>query len=143
MTDHYLCGSRSERINLSLPPTNHLHCCPQMERQASRFVHQYGSAAASSGRKSHSANNHRHTQSGGSKKKPNLLVRRTLRVKIKKSKPILGIAIEGGFNVSGQLLPRVVCVHVSSHPIIFLSSDERKEDERAAAPTKRFTLLYS
>lgn len=42
-----------------------------------------------------------------------LQVRRTLRVKIRKNKPILGIAIEGGFNVSGQLLPRIVCVHVS------------------------------
>lgn len=38
-------------------------------------------------------------------------IRRTLKVKIKKSKPILGIAIEGGYNVSGQLLPRIVCVH--------------------------------
>lgn len=43
-----------------------------------------------------------------------LQVRRKLRVKIRKSKPILGIAIEGGFNVSGQLLPRIVCVHVST-----------------------------
>lgn len=47
------------------------------------------------------------------KAKSTLQVRRTLRVKIRKTKPILGIAIEGGFNVSGQLLPRVVCVHVS------------------------------
>lgn len=44
---------------------------------------------------------------------PGLKVRRTLSVKIKKSKPILGIAIEGGFEVSGQLLPRILFVHVS------------------------------
>lgn len=56
--------------------------------------------------------------SGGRPARPggcnNLQVRRKLRVKIRKSKPILGIAIEGGFNVSGQLLPRIVCVHVST-----------------------------
>jgi hypothetical protein len=47
-----------------------------------------------------------------------LQVRRTLRVKVRKSRPILGIAIEGGFNVSGQLIPRIVCVHVSSRPAV-------------------------
>lgn len=52
---------------------------------------------------------------GGRGQGPKLQVRRTLRVKIKKNRPILGIAIEGGVNVSGQLLPRIVCVHVSSY----------------------------
>lgn len=74
-----------------------------MKEQASNFVNQYG---ANSGGKEHGKRR--------ANRKPNLQVRRTLRVKIKKSKPILGIAIEGGFNVSGQLLPRIVCVHVSS-----------------------------
>lgn len=74
-----------------------------MKEQASNFVNQYGGLISGKERGKRRAN-----------RKPNLQVRRTLRVKIKKSKPILGIAIEGGFNVSGQLLPRIVCVHVSS-----------------------------
>lgn len=81
-----------------------------MKEQASNFVNQYG--GVNSGKE------------GGKRRanrKPNLQVRRTLRVRIKKSKPILGIAIEGGFNVSGQLLPRIVCVHVSRFDNIFLS----------------------
>lgn len=110
-----------------------------MKEQANNFVQQYGSARKINTRHSNSANvskpdktkaKQNLTSSGGggggkrysssnsssahrNRRRPNLQVRRTLRVKIKKSKPILGIAIEGGFNVSGQLLPRIVCVHVS------------------------------
>lgn len=73
----------------------------QMREQASNFVNQY------QGTKQRGKRLQANSQG------TNLQVRRTLRVKIKKSKPILGIAIEGGFNVSGQLLPRIVCVHVS------------------------------
>lgn len=79
-----------------------------MSEQANNFILQHGSGGSSPTRGRRSA-------SGQPQRKPNLQVRRTLRVKIKKSKPILGIAIEGGFNVSGQLLPRIVCVHVSSY----------------------------
>lgn len=79
-----------------------------MKEQASNFVNQYGANNGGKERGKRRAN-----------RKPNLQVRRTLRVKIKKSKPILGIAIEGGFNVSGQLLPRIVCVHVSSSRVFF------------------------
>lgn len=66
----------------------------QMREEASEFVHQQ-----------------RHA-------KTRVRVRRTLKVKIRKTKPMLGIAIEGGYNVSGQLLPRIVCVHVSAQPTI-------------------------
>lgn len=52
--------------------------------------------------------------------KTKVRVRRTLKVKIRKTKPMLGIAIEGGYNVSGQLLPRIVCVHVSVDIILLL-----------------------
>jgi hypothetical protein len=39
------------------------------------------------------------------------------RVKVKKSKPILGIAIEGGTNVTSQNQPRIISIHVSiSYP---------------------------
>lgn len=66
-----------------------------MGEEASNFVQHFGST---------------NTQM----RKEDVRLRRTIPVKIKKSKPILGIAIEGGFNVSGQLLPRIVCVHVSN-----------------------------
>lgn len=96
----------------------------QMKAQASSFVQQYGSSSLTNRSlvtRGKSARIQGRTGSGNSASldrsvchKPELQVRRTLRVKIKKSKPILGIAIEGGFNVSGQLLPRIVCVHVST-----------------------------
>lgn len=58
---------------------------------------------------------HEESEDNMNQEEPQVRVRRTLRVRIKKSKPILGIAIEGGFNVSGQLLPRILFVHVSIH----------------------------
>lgn len=87
-------------------------------------------------REGHRKGRHRRRHSGGSRhfrnehselagsgaqsgKAARLHVRRTLQVKIKKSRPILGIAIEGGVNVSGQLVPRIVCVHVSAQFLWF------------------------
>lgn len=100
-----------------------------VQRRSSARNHRHhanGANSKGSARKRHS--------DGTSGKQPsfesasnNLQVRRTLRVSVRKSKPILGIAIEGGFNVSGQLLPRIVCVHVSiasswsEFPLLLLS----------------------
>ena len=36
-----------------------------------------------------------------------------LRVTVKKSRPILGIAIEGGCDVNNQPQPRIISIHVS------------------------------
>lgn len=87
-----------------------------MKAQASNFVHQYKATAAGPSRRkqAHFGQAASCAPSDASEASGELKVRRTLRVKIKKRRPILGIAIEGGFNVSGQLLPRIVCVHVST-----------------------------
>lgn len=80
-----------------------------MSEQASNFV-------LKTSQQHEKSSNHQHlSRRNKGHRHQSLQVRRTLRVKIKKSKPILGIAIEGGYNVSGQSLPRIVCVHVSSH----------------------------
>jgi len=42
------------------------------------------------------------------------------RLTIKKSRPILGIAIEGGADVAAQTQPRIICVHVSCDTVRLL-----------------------
>lgn len=51
--------------------------------------------------------------SGANSRKSTCPTRFLQRVRLRKCKPVLGIAIEGGANVGGQSTPRVVCVHVS------------------------------
>lgn len=89
--------------------SDHHHQQQQQSHQHHSSKQRSRSLVASASRQSNSSK-----RPNKSNNTNNLQVRRTLRVKVRKSKPILGIAIEGGFNVSGQLIPRIVCVHVSS-----------------------------